>query len=83
MLIEPAEIELGGSRTWISNAVSVNLVLFGPAAPFAAAPVEKFVLRSVVSAALALVAVGSGLTLMMTQTWHLIVLRGGAPRRSS
>jgi MFS family permease len=70
------EEEFGWSRAWTSNAVSVNLVLFGLTAPFAAALMEKFGVRQVVSIALALVAAGAGLTLVMTEAWHLLVLWG-------
>jgi MFS family permease len=76
VLIEPVENEFGWSRAWTSGAVSVNLVLFGLTAPFAAALMERFGVRRVVSIALTLVALGSGLTLVMTQPWHLLVLWG-------
>jgi MFS family permease len=76
VLIEPVEAEFGWSRAWTSSAVSVNLVLFGLTAPFAAALMERFGLRRVVAAALTLVALGSGLTLVMTEPWHLLVLWG-------
>jgi MFS family permease len=76
VLIEPVEAEFGWSRAWTSSAVSLNLVLFGFTAPFAAALMERFGVRRVVAAALTLVALGSGLTLVMTQPWHLLVLWG-------
>ena len=76
VLIEPVEAEFGWSRSWTSGAVSINLVLFGLTAPFAATLMERFGLRRVVAAALTLVALGSGLTLVMTQPWHLLVLWG-------
>lgn len=62
VLIVPLQEEFGWSRTTISLAVSVNLVLFGLTAPFAAALMERFGLRRVVTSALLLVATGSGLT---------------------
>ena len=62
VLIVPLQEEFGCSRTTISLAVSVNLVLFGLTAPFAAALMERFGLRRVVTSALLLVATGSGLT---------------------
>jgi MFS family permease len=76
VLIEPVEAEFGWSRSWTSAAVSINLVLFGLTAPFAAALMERFGLRRVVCAALVLVAAGSGLTLLMTHAWQLLVLWG-------
>jgi MFS family permease len=76
VLIEPVEAEFGWSRTWTSGAVSINLVLFGLTAPFAAALMDRFGVRRVVASALILVSLGSGLTLVMTQAWQLLVLWG-------
>ena len=59
-LLEPLEADFGWSRATTSGAVSLNLVVYGVAAPFAAALMERFGLRRVVPAALALVALGSG-----------------------
>ena len=76
VLIEPVEAEFGWSRSWTSGAVSINLVLFGLTAPFAAALMDRFGLRRVVAIALTLVALGAGGTLVMTQAWQLLVLWG-------
>jgi MFS family permease len=76
VLIVPLQDEFGWSRTVISAAVSVNLVLFGLSGPFAAAAMNRFGLRRVVLAALGLVALGSGLTVAMTAPWQLILLWG-------
>ena len=56
VLIEPVEAEFGWSRSWTSGAVSINLVLFGLTAPFAAALMDRFGVRRVVAIALLLVA---------------------------
>src|SRR5829696_10360772 len=63
VLINPLHEEFGWARTTISAAVSVNLLLYGLTAPFAAALMERFGMRRVVAAALMLVAAGSGLTI--------------------
>jgi sugar phosphate permease len=76
VLIVPLQDEFGWSRTTISLAVSVNLVLFGLTAPFAAALMERFGLRRVVTTALLLVATGSGLTVFMRASWQLVLLWG-------
>jgi len=76
VLITPLQDEFGWSRATISAAVSVNLILFGLTAPFAAALMERFGMRRVVSAALLLVAAGSGLTVFMHESWQLIVCWG-------
>jgi len=75
-LIEPLQREFGWSRATISFAVSVNLLLFGLTAPFAAALMNRFGVRRVVSLALLLVSVGSGLTVFMTASWQLVLLWG-------
>jgi MFS family permease len=76
VLLEPIEAEFGWSRSMVSGAVSVNLVMYGLTAPFAAALMERFGLRRVVTAALTLIATGSGLTLVMTDPWQLYLLWG-------
>ncbi|MEO9324462.1 MFS transporter [Nocardioides sp. C4-1] len=77
-LLEPLEDEFGWSRGTTSGAVSLNLVVYGLTAPFAAALMERFGLRRVVAASLTLVAIGSGLTLVMTEAWQLWLLWGFA-----
>jgi predicted MFS family arabinose efflux permease len=73
VLITPLEEEFGWSRATIGSAVSVNLVLFGLTAPFAAALMDRFGLRRVVACALVLVALGSGLTVFMSASWQLML----------
>jgi sugar phosphate permease len=75
-LLVPLEEEFGWSRATTSGAVSLNLVVYGLCAPFAAALMERFGIRRVVAGALALVALGSGLTLVMTSPWQLWLLWG-------
>jgi sugar phosphate permease len=76
VLITPLQEEFGWSRGTISFAVSMNLVLFGLTAPFAAALMDRFGVRRVVSIALLLVAAGGGLTVFMRTSWQLILLWG-------
>ncbi|GAA0365327.1 MFS transporter [Microbispora corallina] len=76
VLITPLQDEFGWSRGTISLAVSVNLMLYGLFAPFAAALMDRFGMRRVVTCALALVAAGSGLTVFMTASWELVALWG-------
>ena len=77
-LLVPLEEEFGWSRATTSGAVSLNLVLFGLTAPFAAALMERFGVRRVAAAALMMVSLGSGLTLLMTSAWQLWLLWGVA-----
>ena len=76
VLIVPLEDAFGWSRSQISLAVSINVLLFGLVAPFAAALMERFTVRKVVMSALALVAISSTSTIFMTQPWHLWALWG-------
>ncbi|PYC85354.1 MFS transporter [Streptomyces tateyamensis] len=68
--------QFGWSHGIIGVAVSVNLVLYGLTAPFAAALMDRFGVRMVTVAALLTISVGSGLTVLMTQPWQLILCWG-------
>ncbi len=76
VMLHPLHDEFGWSLGVISAAVSINLLLFGLTAPFAAALMEKFGIRKVVACALVLVAAGSGLTVFMKSSIELILLWG-------
>ncbi|MCO5999609.1 MFS transporter [Actinoallomurus rhizosphaericola] len=76
VLIDPLRAEFGWPRGTIASAVSVNLLLYGLTSPFAAALMDRFGMRVVVSGALLLVAAGSGLTVFMTAPWQLIACWG-------
>jgi len=76
VLIAPLHDEFGWSLGTISAAVSVNLLLYGLTAPFAAALMERFGIRRVVMAALVLVSAGSGLTVFMRSSWQLLLCWG-------
>ena len=76
VLIVPLEAEFGWSRSTISFAVAVNLLLYGLIGPFAAAVLERFGLRRTVGCALALLSLGVALTPLMTRPWHLVLLWG-------
>ena len=76
VLIVPLQDEFGWSRGTISLAVSVNLLLYGLTAPFAAALMDRFGIRRVVACALTLVAAGSALTTQMHQPWQLVLCWG-------
>ena len=76
VMIVPIEEELGWSRAATSLAISINLVLYGVTAPFAAALMERFGIRTIAAGALAFIAVGTGLTAVMRESWQLVVLWG-------
>jgi MFS family permease len=75
-LVDPLQTEFGWSTGTIGFAMSVNLALYGVTAPFAAALMERFGVRNVTASAMALIAVGSGLTVFMTASWQLVMLWG-------
>ncbi len=76
VMIVPFEDEFGWTRSATSLAVSVNLVVYGVTAPFAAALMERFGIRRIAVIALGLIAAGTGLTTVMTSSWQLVVLWG-------
>jgi MFS family permease len=76
VLIVPLEQEFGWSPATISLAVSINLILFGLTGPFAAALMERFGIRPVMSAALAMIAAGSAMTVLMRAPWQLDLVWG-------
>jgi sugar phosphate permease len=78
VLIVPLEHEFGWSRSLISVAVSVNLLLYGLIGPFAAGFVIRYGPRRVMSAAALLIGVGTLATLGMHHPWQLIALWGVA-----
>ena len=75
-LMVPLHSEFGWSMSVISLAVSVNLILYGLVSPFAAALMDRFGLRRVVSIALLLVAIGAAGSVLMTASWQLLVFWG-------
>jgi MFS family permease len=76
VMLHPLHQEFGWPLAVISAAVSVNLILYGLTAPFAAALMERFGIRRVVAGALLLVAAGSGLTVFMKSSIELILCWG-------
>ncbi|MCU1579717.1 MAG: transporter [Rhodoglobus sp.] len=76
VLMLPLEDEFGWSRTQLSLAVTVNLLLYGLMAPFAAALMARFGLRKVTSVALLLVASGAALSTFATEPWMLVLTWG-------
>ena len=76
VLIVPLEDAFGWSRSTISLALSINVLLYGLTAPFAAALMERFGIKHVVMVALSVVASGALGTVWMSKPWHLIALWG-------
>ncbi|MFN8223960.1 MAG: MFS transporter [Gaiellales bacterium] len=76
VLLDPLREEFGWSTAAISLAASVNLMIYGLGGPFAAALYDRFGLRRCVLIAIAVVALGSALTLQMSAQWQFVLLWG-------
>ena len=76
VLIVPLEDEFHWSRSTISFAVGVNLLLYGLIGPFAAALIDRLGVRRTMTAALAVTVAGVALTPAMRESWQLILLWG-------
>jgi sugar phosphate permease len=76
VLMEPLIDEFGWSHSAISAAASVNLIMFGISAPFAAALTERFGLKRVVAIALTLIALSAAALTQVTEPWQLYVVWG-------
>lgn len=76
VLMVPLESEFGWNRTAISGAVAINIALFGLIGPFAASVMDRFGMRRVILAAVALLAISVALTTMMRSQWQLTLLWG-------
>ncbi len=76
VLLEPLEHEFGWSRSITSFAITVNLVVYGLTAPFAAALMLKFGVRRIVALSLMLVTLGCLATILMRDSWQLVLAWG-------
>lgn len=76
VLIVPLQEEFGWSRSALALAVSINLVLYGLMAPFAAALMDRFGMRRVTVVALVLIALGSAVTVLVTDSWQVLLTWG-------
>ena len=76
VLIHPLEAEFGWSRTLIASAVSMNLLLFGIAAPITGFLIDRFGPRKVMIGSLSLLIVGVSGTIAMTEFWQFFLVWG-------
>lgn len=74
--ILPLSKEFGWDAADISGALAIRFLLFGLMAPFAAALIERYGMRSMMLAAVTLVACSMAAALWMTQLWHFFLLWG-------
>src|SRR6476619_1482975 len=76
VLFLPLEREFHWSRSTVSLAVSVNILLYGLVGPFAGALMQRFGVRRIAIAALMMLATGVSLSTFVTQPWQLVLLWG-------
>ncbi|QEZ44967.1 MFS transporter [Cupriavidus oxalaticus] len=74
--LSPLAREMGWNTDEISSILAFRFVLFGLMAPFSAILMERFGVRNVVCAALALIAGGMALATVSTELWQLFVAWG-------
>ena len=71
VLYMPIEMEFGWTRSITSGAVALNILVYGLTAPFAAVIMARFGAKRVALGALALIASGTLLTVVMHNAWEL------------
>ena len=76
VLMVPLERDFGWSRTLISSALALNLLLFGLMGPFAAAAMQRFGVTRTVTAALSVLALAVALSSQMKAAWQMILIWG-------
>jgi sugar phosphate permease len=76
ILIVPLEAEFGWSRTTISMAISLNILLYGLIGPFAAGFINRYGPRRVTTAAAILLGLGTLATITIKHPWQLFALWG-------
>jgi MFS family permease len=75
-LILPLDAEFGWGSAAISSALAVRLLLYGLMAPFAAALMNRYGMRTVIIISTLLICVSLALATVMREFWQLMVLWG-------
>lgn len=76
VLMVPLEEEFGWTTVELSLAVSINLLLYGLIAPFAAALMQRFGIRAVTVVALFVIGAGAALSVFVSTPGQLILTWG-------
>src|SRR5437868_5454401 len=76
ILIVPLEKEFAWSRTTISMAISLGILLYGLIGPFAAGFISRYGPRRVMAASAVLIGLGTLATVTMKHAWQLFALWG-------
>jgi len=76
VLMQPLERAFGWDRPTVSLAAGIGILLYGLTGPFAAALMQTFGVRRMVTLALGLMALATGLSVFMTEAWQYIATWG-------
>jgi MFS family permease len=76
VLILPLQLEFGWSRALIASGISMNLLLFGVAAPISGWLIDRFGPRKVMLGSLILLITGVSGTVAMTEFWQFFLVWG-------
>ena len=76
VMLIPFGNEFQWSRAKVSSIVSINILLYGLAGPFAAAVYQRFGLRRSMITAAVLLALGYGLSTLAAAYWQFVLLWG-------
>jgi sugar phosphate permease len=76
ILIVPLEKEFGWSRTTISMAISLNILLYGLIGPFAAGFINRYGPRRIMAASAILIGLGTLATITIRHPWQLFAVWG-------
>jgi MFS family permease len=76
VFIKPLEAEFGWSRTSLSVAAALSLLVLGAVAPFTGRLADLWGGRAVVVAALALLGIGTLASAFVSELWHVYVASG-------
>jgi len=76
VLMAPLQMAFGWSRSTVSAAAAVGILLYGLMGPFAAALMQTFGVKRVLTAGLSLMAASTFASLFMTQAWQYILTWG-------
>lgn len=73
-MLKPLGDEFGWTTEEISSPLAIRFALYGLMGPFAAVLIERFGLRTVICAGLALVGSGMAIVTQATELWQLFIL---------
>ena len=76
VFIKPMEAEFGWSRTSLSVAAALSLLLVGAVAPFTGRLADLWGGRAVVTTSVAVIGVGTLASAFVTQLWHVYIASG-------